>query len=149
MWRVTSARGREMIESFEGRRHTAYPDPATGGKPWTCGIGCTGPDVGPDTVWTDEEVEEHFTAALRRFEIGVNRLVTVALSQNQFDALVSFSYNCGLMTLANSTLLKLLNRGAFREASLQFERFCHAGGQVLPGLSRRRRAEMALFVSRD
>jgi lysozyme len=146
MWRVTSARGREMIEQFEGRRNRAYKCSA---GVWTCGIGCTGPDVGPDTVWTDEEVEEHFTAALRRFEIGVNRLVTVALSQNQFDALVSFSYNCGLMTLANSTLLKLLNRGAFREASLQFERFCHAGGQVLPGLSRRRRAEMALFVSRD
>lgn len=146
MWRVTSKAGRDLIESFEGRRNRAYKCSA---GVWTCGIGCTGPDVGPDTVWTDEEVEEHFTAALRRFEIGVNRLVTVALSQNQFDALVSFSYNCGLMTLANSTLLKLLNRGAFREASLQFERFCHAGGQVLPGLSRRRRAEMALFVSRD
>jgi lysozyme len=149
MWRVTSARGREMIESFEGRRHTAYPDPATGGKPWTIGIGSTGPDVVPGLTWTDQEIDERFTADLRKFEVGINKLVTAPISQNAFDAVCSLAYNIGLQNLRTSTLLKLLNQGRHRDAAAEFYRWSFANGQQMPGLLRRRRAEMALFVSRD
>lgn len=146
MWRVTSARGRELIESFEGRRNKAYRD--VGGV-YTCGIGCTGPDINADTVWSDEEIEEYFSAALRKFEVGVNRLVTVPLTPNQFDALVSFVYNCGLHNLQSSTLLRLLNRGDYLKAAAEFGRWVHAGGQLLPGLVQRRRREAEMFLKRD
>lgn len=149
MWRGTSARGRELIEAFEGRRHTAYPDPATGGKPWTIGVGSTGPDVVPGLTWTDEQIEERFSADLQRFEIGLNKMLLVPVSQNQFDALISFVYNCGLHNLLNSTLLTLLNKGDFPKAAAEFNRWSFANGQQMPGLLRRRRAEMALFVRRD
>lgn len=149
MWRVTSARGRELIESFEGRRHTAYPDPATGGKPWTVGIGSTGPDVVPGLTWTDTEIDERFTADLRRFEVGINKMLLVPVTQNQFDSLVSLNYNIGLHNFQSSTLLKLLNRGEHWKAAGEFTRWSFANGQQMPGLLRRRRAEMELFVRRD
>jgi lysozyme len=146
MWRVTSARGRELIESFEGRRNRAYRCPA---GIWTCGIGCAGPDIGPDTEWTDDEVEARFSADLRKFEVGINKLVTAPITQPMFDALVSLAFNVGLHNFKNSTLLKMLNKGAYRQAADEFGRWCHAGSVVLPGLVRRRRAEAAMFLRRD
>lgn len=148
MWRVTSAHGRELIEEFEGRRHQAYPDPATGGKPWTIGIGSTGPDIVPGLVWSDEQIDERFRADLRRFEVGLNKMLLVPVSQNQFDALISFVYNCGLHNLLNSTLLKLLNKGAYLQAAAEFDRWSFASGKRMPGLLRRRRAEMELFLTK-
>ncbi|PRP70248.1 muraminidase, partial [Chromobacterium amazonense] len=82
---------------------------------------------------------------LAKFEVGVSRLVKVQLRQNQFDALVSFSYNLGLGSLQNSTLLRLLNQGDYAGAAGQFILWDKAGGKVLPGLQRRRAAEQALF----
>lgn len=149
MWRVTSARGRDLIEEFEGRRHTAYPDPATGGKPWTIGIGSTGPDVVPGLTWTDTEIEERFSADLRRFEVGINKMLLVPITQNAFDALCSLAYNIGLQNLKSSTLLKLLNRGEHVKAAAEFNRWVHVGGQLLPGLVKRRRREAAMFLQRD
>ena len=146
MWRVTSKAGRDLIEEFEGRRNKAYRD--VGGI-YTCGIGCTGPDINADTVWTDAEVEAHFSAALRRFEIGVNRLVTVALNQQQFDAVCSLGYNIGLNALRSSTLVRKLNAGDHIGAANEFLRWDKVNGKTVGGLSRRRRAEMALFVQRD
>lgn len=146
MWRQTSARGREMIEEFEGRRNKAYRD--VGGV-YTCGIGCTGPDIGAETVWTDAEVEEHFTAALRKFEVGVNQLVTAPLSQNQFDACISLSYNVGLQNFKTSTLLKFLNRGDYLKAAAEFHRWDKVNGKVVAGLTRRRIAERELFLKKD
>lgn len=146
MWRVTSKTGRDLIESFEGRRHTAYPDPATSDKPYTIGIGSTGPDVVRGLTWTDQEIDERFAADLRKFEVGINKMLMVPVTQNQWDAIISLVYNIGLSNFKSSTLLRLLNKGCYREASLQFERWSHAGGQQMPGLLRRRRAEMALFV---
>jgi lysozyme len=146
MWRMTSRAGRNMIESFEGRRNKAYRD--VGGV-YTCGIGCTGPDINADTVWTDDEVEEYFSAALRRVEVGVNRLATVPLSQNQFDSLVSLAFNVGLQNFKTSTLLRLLNRGEYRLAAAEFGRWIHVSGAVLPALVRRRRREAEMFLQRD
>lgn len=146
MWRVTSARGREMIRQFEGERLHSYRCPA---GVWTISVGVTGPHVTEGMTITQAESDELFAAALRGFEQGINKLLLVPVTQNQWDAIISLGYNIGLQNLKTSTLLRLLNKGCFREASLQFERWSHAGGQQMPGLLRRRRAEMALFVRRD
>jgi lysozyme len=138
--------GIDLIKSFEGCRLEAYPDPATGGDPWTVGYGSTGPKVVKGLKITQQQAEELLLEDLERFEKGVSNLVTVNISDNQFAALVSFSFNCGLANLKSSTLLKLVNAGKFEEAALQFERWNKAAGKVMTGLTRRRQAERDLFL---
>jgi lysozyme len=145
MTRRTSAKGRALIQQFEGCRLAAYR--CSAGK-WTCGYGSTGPDVTAHTVWTQTQADARFALDLDRFELGVERLVKVRLNQNQFDALVSLGYNIGLANLAASTLLRLLNAGEYGKAGAEFNRWIHAGGAVLPGLIRRRSAERDLFLAR-
>ena len=82
---------------------------------------------------------------LAKFETGVEKLVTHPITQDQFDALVSFSFNLGLGALKGSTLLKKLNAGDFQGASNEFSKWVNAGGQRLQGLVRRRAAEQMLF----
>ena len=77
---------------------------------------------------------------------AVDRLVKVPLTQNQFDALVSFVFNIGDGAFAASTLLRYLNKGRYQEAAVEFMRWIHAGGKRLDGLIRRRRAEQELFL---
>ncbi|EDH9820259.1 TPA_asm: lysozyme, partial [Salmonella enterica subsp. enterica serovar Typhimurium] len=81
------------------------------------------------------------------YENDVSRLVKVKLTQGQFDALVSFAYNLGARTLSSSTLLRKLNSGDYAGAADEFLRWNKAGGKVLNGLTRRREAERALFLS--
>ncbi|MCY1458796.1 Lysozyme RrrD [compost metagenome] len=83
---------------------------------------------------------------MQRFEPEVERLVQVPLTGNQWDALVSFTYNLGAANLESSTLLRLLNAGDYVGAAGQFPRWNKAGGKVLPGLVRRREAERVLFL---
>ena len=78
---------------------------------------------------------------------AVRAAARVKLNQNQFDALVSFSYNLGLGSLQNSTLLRLLNAGNFQAAADQFPRWDRAGGKEVAGLLARRNAERALFLT--
>jgi lysozyme len=80
-----------------------------------------------------------------KYADGVSKLVKVAINQNQFDALCSFSYNLGLAALASSSLLRLLNAGDFIRASKEFDAWVHAGGHLLQGLVKRRNEEQALF----
>ncbi|OQS37343.1 lysozyme [Chromobacterium haemolyticum] len=138
-----SANGIKLIQQFEGLRLKAYQD-AVG--VWTIGYGHTGPNVTPGLVITQAQADALLARDLSRFETGVTRLVQVPLNQNQFDALVSFSYNLGLGSLQNSTLLRLLNQRDYAGAAAQFPRWNKAGGKVLPGLTRRRAAEQALFL---
>ncbi|OQS34560.1 lysozyme [Chromobacterium haemolyticum] len=138
-----SANGVKLIQQFEGLRLKAYQD-AVG--VWTIGYGHTGPDVTPGLVITQAQADALLARDLSRFETGVTRLAAVPLHQNQFDALVSFSYNLGLGSLQNSTLLRLLNQRDYAGAAAQFPRWNKAGGKVLPGLTRRRAAEQALFL---
>lgn len=145
MTRRIGVRGRALIQQFEGCRLTAYRCPA---GIWTCGWGSTGEDVTATTVWDQEHADRRFVADLDRFETGVQRLVKVALNQNQFDALVSLAFNIGLVNFANSTLLRLLNASQYDRAGSEFARWCHAGGALLPGLIRRRSAERDLFTTR-
>lgn len=141
---TTSSAGRQLIESFEGLELTAYQDMV---GVWTIGYGHTGMDVKPGLRISAAQAEALLAADLVKFEQGVARLVTLMLNQHQFDALVSFSYNLGLGSLKNSTLLKLLNSGDVAGAAEQFLRWDKAGGVRVAGLTRRRKAERELFLT--
>lgn len=140
--------GLKLIKDFEGLRLTAYPDPGTGGDPWTVGYGHTGPGVHPGMTITEAQAEEYLLQDLRTAQDAINRLVLVPLSPAQKDALTSFVFNIGGgKAFANSTLLRKLNARDYKGAADQLLRWDKAGGKVLAGLSRRRRAERELFLS--
>lgn len=145
---TTSDAGIQLIKRFEGLELRAYPDPGTGGKPWTIGIGTTvypsGQAVKPGDVITEAQAEEYLRHDLARFEAAV-REHAPATTQAQFDALVSFAYNVGEGALAKSTLLKKHNAGDYDGAAREFGRWNRAAGKVLAGLTRRRAAEAQLY----
>lgn len=143
----TSPAGIAAIKRREGVRLVAYPDPAMGGDPWTIGVGHTGPDVYPDKRINNDESDALLAADLVRFEKGVERLVKVPLTQNQFDALVSFAFNVGLGNLESSTLLKRLNAKDYAGAADQFLRWNRAGGKEMAGLTTRRQDERKQFTN--
>jgi len=99
------------------------------------------------SVWSQQECDEVFLEDMNYFCIVVRGLVRVSLNQNQFDALVSFAYNCGAKALAQSALLKKLNDGEYAAAAAEFPRWNKGGGLTLQALSQRRSAEMELFMS--
>lgn len=137
-----------LIKSFEGYRTRPYRCPA---GIWTVGYGCTfypdGRPVGPDDpLVNQEQADALLVNTLITFEDAVTKLVDVPLLQCQFDALVSFAFNCGIGNFRNSTLLRKINQDDFENASSEFARWNQGGGQVLPGLVRRRNAEKLLFL---
>ena len=142
----TSPAGRAFIGRHEGLRLSAYRDAA---GIWTIGYGHTaaaGPPVPVAAMTiTAAEADAILGRDLARFEAAVARLVTVALSQGEFDALVSFAFNVGEGALGRSTLLKKLNAGDRSGAAAEFGRWNKAGGRVLAGLTRRRAEERAMF----
>jgi lysozyme len=137
----TSQKGIELIKEFEGCRLEAYLDSV---RVETVGYGHTGPDVYMGLVITREKAEALLQGDLKKFETGVMSLVKVKLNQNQFDALVSFSFNLGLNNLRKSTLLLRLNNGDYAVGN-EFEKWNKAGTVPLAGLTRRRKAERELF----
>lgn len=138
----TSQRGLSLIKSFEGLRLQSYQD-AVG--VWTIGYGTTRGVTGGMSI-SKEQAERMLLQDVQRFEPEVHRLVTAQLNQNQWDALVSFTYNLGSANLKSSTLRRLINAGDYAGAAEQFPRWNKAGGKVLPGLVRRRAAERDLFL---
>lgn len=142
----TSNAGKTLIKSFEGKRLAAYDD---GVGVWTIGYGTikypNGSAVKKGDVRTDAQVDQYFSNDLVKFENSVNSLVKVPLTQNQFDALVSFAYNVGATNLSNSTLLRKLNSKDYKGAAAEFPKWNKAGGKVMAGLTRRRLAEQELF----
>lgn len=134
----------DLIMQFEGLSLKAYPDPATGGEPWTIGYGHTG-DVRKGDEITEEEAYELLVADVDYFAQEVDRCIQSDITQNEFDALVCFAYNVGIGNLKSSTLLRLINQGKMYEASQQFKRWNKANGKVMLGLTRRRQAEEVLF----
>lgn len=140
----TNTAGISLIKDFEGLRLKAYPDPATGGAPWTIGYGAT-LGVKPGMVITEAQAEVFLRRDLARFESAVEKAVKVPLTDNQFAALVSFAYNCGPANLTKSTLLKRLNKGDYAGAQAEFAKWNRAAGKVMAGLTRRRAAEAVLF----
>jgi lysozyme len=138
----TSAKGVSLIKDFEGLRLKAYQDSV---GVWTIGYGTTR-GVTKGMSITAEQAERMLQNDIASFEPELDNLVKVPLSQNQWDALMSFVYNLGSANLASSTLLKLLNAGDYARAADQFPRWNKAGGQVLPGLTKRRNAERVMFL---
>lgn len=149
-----------MIKHHEGVRQKPYRCPA---KLWTVGVGhVLYPEQGKLPIdqrdafnikiedlriFSMEEVDAILRADLDRFERGVERYITVPLTQGMFDALVSFSFNVGLGTLQRSTLRQKLNRGDKEGATEELLKYCMAGGKILKGLQNRRIDERALFLS--
>lgn len=140
---TTSQAGINLIKSFEGCRLKAYQDSV---GVWTIGYGHTSGVYSGMTI-TEEQAEAFLKADLGTSERAVNRLVTYIINQNQFDALVSFTFNLGSGNLAESTLLKKLNKGDITGAANEFDKWIYAGGEVLKGLVRRRAAEKEMFLT--
>lgn len=167
-----------LIQYFESCSLTAYPDPASplgkacaqnriglanyfrlpnwaklSGSPWTIGWGHTGKDVKAGMTISRERADELLREDIADFEADVNSLLKVRVTQRQFDALVSFAYNCGsdidndtiAEGLGDSTLLKYVNAGKFDAAADEFLKWNRANGVVMLGLKRRRASERALF----
>lgn len=139
----TSPKGIALIKEYEGLRLGAYLCSA---GVLTIGYGHTGGVKEGDLI-TEQKAEQLLQDDLKKFENGVLRLVRVPLTQNQFDALVSFAFNLGVGNLGKSTLLKMLNDRDYKGAAGQFIRWNKAAGKELAGLTRRRIAESELFLS--
>lgn len=140
--------GKQLIERWEGRRTTAYLD--TAGH-WTIGIGHL---IGPGESWmmnatlSSTQMDDIFAKDVAWAEQAVSRLFPSVRRQNQFDALVSFTYNLGETAVRNGSLVKLINDGATAESiAAKWLEYVRAGGQVSQGLLNRRRAELALYWS--
>lgn len=150
---TASPEGIRLIKRYEGCARLrsdglveAYPDPGTGGHPWTIGWGATGAAIGPGTVWTREHCDARLMDDVARHARDVAKtLADAPTSQRQFDALVSFHYNTG--AIAGANLTRLHRAGDFTAAANEFARWNKAGGRVLKGLVRRRREEAALYRS--
>lgn len=142
--RVNQA-GLELIKSFEGCRLKAYRCPA---GVWTIGYGHTGRDVVAGLMISQETADELLRDDLAKFEAGVVALVgSSPTNDNQFSALVSFAFNCGLGALAKSSVLVNHKSGRKQAAAASFGKWVKGGGRVLPGLVRRRAAEKALYLA--
>ena len=168
-----SKAGEDLMHRFEGFRSKPYLCPA---HIWTIGYGhvlyqeqIRLPVVRPEgktkadipmirkempikledfRVWSKQEIDELFRADVATFERGVLRLVPgVVGRQGSFDALVSFAFNAGLGNLQRSQIRMRANRGDWEGAAEAFMAWTRGGGKVLPGLVRRRQAEIALFLS--
>ena len=140
-----SQSGIDLIKEYEGLRLESYYCPA---GILTIGYGHTGPDVWVGMVITEPEAEELLKQDLIKFENAIKKYITVPLNQNQFDALVSFTYNVGPGALQNSTLKKRLNAGEDpnKVAEEELPRWNKGFNGPLPGLIRRREAEVKLFT---
>lgn len=147
MTRKTATKGIELIKEFEGCRLTAYKCPA---GVWTIGYGHTGTVdgklIGKGMTITAAKATEMLKKDLAEFEAAVNGCVTVPITQNMFDALVSFAFNVGAGALRRSTLLRKLNAKDYEGAAAEFPLWNKAGGNVLNGLVRRRERERQLFL---
>lgn len=140
-----SDNGVEFIASWEGLRLTAYrAHPSE--QYLTIGYGHYGPDVRPGQTITKTRALELLRDDVAIAEAAVRDLVEVRLERNQFDALVSFTFNCGVGAFEGSTLLRVLNEGRYGRVPEELMRWVNAGGQRVEGLVNRRRAEAALFT---
>jgi lysozyme len=134
----------DIEKEFESCKLIAYPDPGTGGEPWTIGYGHTGGVKQGDTI-TQEQADAFLLADLKSAIDAVESGVTSALTDNEESALVDLVFNIGAGNFQHSTLLRLLNAGDYAGASEEFQKWNHAGGKVLAGLTKRRAAEASLF----
>jgi lysozyme len=144
-----SDEGIKLIKHFEGIHKKPYICPA---GYWTVGVGhLISRDaelpIEWDRVLSPGEIDDLLRKDLRRFELGVLRMLgTVQPSQSEFDALVSFSFNLGLGCFQRSTVRSAFIRGDKKRSGEVLLKYRRAGGRILPGLVRRRQAELALLM---
>ena len=148
--------GKELLKHENARKENWK---TLSGEPWTIGYGATGLDhfsplvngkhssINPNTVWTQGEAEKALEQHLETFCDQVSKLVKVEINDNQFAALVSFTYNCGANALKTSSVLRFVNQREFAAAADAFLKWNKSRGQVVPGLTRRRESERRLFLS--
>lgn len=137
--------GIDLLKSFEGFSSIAYPDPASGGDPWTIGYGFT-KDVRPGDTITEAEAEDRLRVEVRGFEDGVLSVCTRLPTPNQLAAMSNLAYNVGLANFRSSTVLRRHNAGELYAAAGAFLLWNKAVGKVMAGLTRRREAERALYL---
>ena len=141
----------DLIERFEGFSDKPYMCPA--GKP-TIGFGSTFYEDGTPVKMTDAPITKErakdivFTVLYRKFEPFVNNMLSVPVTQNQYDALIDFAYNVGVGNLKSSTLMRRLQAKDYEGAANEFLRWNRAGNKVLSGLTKRREAERTLFLTK-
>ena len=141
----TSENGIELIKEFEGCRQVAYQDSV---GVWTIGYGHT-KTAYEGQLAIKKTCERLLAEDLVEFEEYVDTLVKVPSTQNQFDALVSWTFNLGSGNLQESTMLRKLNYGDYESVPDEMRRWNKAGGEVLEGLTRRREAEALLFAAEN
>lgn len=163
--KTLGAAGIALIQHFEGcgtRRKdgqlAAYPDPASGGAPWTIGWGSTGRDIVKGTVWSQAQCDARMGRDATMLAAGIIHMLGAApVTQHQLDAMISFAYNIGLddngdgiaQGLGDSTLFRKHKSGDYAGAQAEFAKWNKAAGKVMPGLTRRRAAEAALYATPD
>ena len=140
-----SEEGKSLIKKFEGCRLESYLCPA---GYWTIGYGHIKGVTENQTI-TQEVANIYLDNDIQEFEAYVEGMVSVPLSQNEFDALVCWTFNLGPTNLGSSTLLKVLNQGKKEAAPFQIKRWNKSNGEVLEGLVRRREAEALLFEGKE
>ncbi|MNG52542.1 Lysozyme RrrD [compost metagenome] len=144
---LVSNLGIDLICDFEGKRLVAYDD---GVGVWTIGFGTTiypnGIRVKKGDTCTEAQAKAYMQNDLKKFEYAVNSAVNIPLNQNQYDALVSLTYNIGAAAFSKSTLVKKLNTGDILGAADQFDVWVNAGGKRMQGLVNRRAKEKLLFL---
>jgi lysozyme len=145
----TSQVGLDLIKRYEGVRRKPYRCPA---GLWTVGVGhLIGDGLSLPDSWNRTleaaEIDALLAKDVARFERGVARYISAKLTQGQFDALVSFSFNLGLGTLQRSKVRLKFNRGDMDGAIASLLKYNKAGGTELNGLTFRRKAEAALILS--
>ena len=141
-----------LATQFEGFSATPYPDPGTGGAPWTIGYGSTHDDHGqPITqnhpLITEETARQWMVEDMKLALSDIQEHVTVPLTAEETAACEDFIYNIGAENFNNSTLVRLLNQGQYEAAAQEFPKWDLSNGRILAGLVRRRAAEEALFKS--
>lgn len=139
--------GIDLVKHFEGCKLKAYPDPATGGAPWTIGFGSTGPNVRPGLVWSQALADKQLEIDLMKLSERMKAVIHEPCTDNEFSAMVCLAYNIGIGAFKTSTLLKLVNMNNKKLAAEEFKKWSKAAGKVMPGLVARRDAERVLFLS--
>jgi lysozyme len=139
----TSQKGIDLIKQFEGFRSKAYQDVV---GVWTIGYGFTD-GVKPGDTMTRVEAEIRLVRELEPYEQAVLAACTLPPNQHQFDALVCCAWNIGIAGIRKSSMIRAHNRGDFQAAARAFSLWNKAGGKVWPGLTRRRAAEAALYLT--
>lgn len=136
-----------LIKKWEGCKLAAYPDPATGGDPWTIGYGATGAGIKKGVTWTQAQADDRLALDVDRFLKGVRSVLKKPATDAQLGAMTSLAYNIGVKAFTNSTLLRKFNAGDKAGAAAEFGRWNRAGGKVMRGLTNRRADEREVFQS--